>query len=118
MAFGNGTNLASEKRTFHILIGEKPGYGGHQFPGNFDIEKNISKSLFPSHWPSGKITKGVSDVATNPKNVWVHQTGNGGLYTKAGVPARFVTWGIYDRVRIRVVIEPAGRGIVTGFPDP
>jgi hypothetical protein len=65
----------------------------------------------------------VSDIATNPKYVWQHQTGSGGLYTKAGAPARLVvkdpaTGGLpmVGKVPIRVVVEPAGKGIVRAHP--
>lgn len=34
------------------------------------------------------------------------------------LPARFRVYGERDGVCIRVVVEPAGEGIITGFPDP
>jgi len=58
----------------------------------------------------------VSDIATDPALDWVPQTGNGGLYTKAGDAARFSVTGVRDGVTIKVIVEPAGEGIITAFP--
>jgi hypothetical protein len=59
----------------------------------------------------------VSDIATDPTLTWVQQTGKAGsLFTKAGEPARFAVVGTRDGVRIKVVIEPAGEGIITAHP--
>jgi len=110
-ASGEGfVNLASEARTSHILYGDSPNSGGHMAPGN------PGKSIFPSDWSGPKIMHAISDVATNPNYQWTPQTGNGGLFTNAGNPARFSVVGSYEGVTIKVVVEPAGEGIVTGFP--
>ena len=109
-AFGNGVNLASEKRTLHILIGEDLKPGGHQFPGN------AGKTLFPSHWSSGKIMEAASEVATNPNNTWTRADGLTSYYYKNGKPARFTIIGEYEGIKIKVVIEPAGEGIITAHP--
>lgn len=45
------------------------------------------------------------------------QSGTGGLYTKAGRPARRVAWEVRDGVRMRVIFEPANGKVVTAFPD-
>ena len=58
----------------------------------------------------------VSDIATDPALEWRPQTGNGGLFTKAGNPARFAVEGVRDGINVRVIVEPAGEGIVTAFP--
>ena len=44
------------------------------------------------------------------------ETGNGGLFTKAGKPARFAVEGVRDGVNIKVIVEPTGEGIITAFP--
>lgn len=64
-----------------------------------------------------KILHEVSDVATSPSTQWYAQTGSGGIYTKAGTPARWVAYEVRDGVRMRVVYEPASSRIVTAFPD-
>ncbi|QWL29308.1 hypothetical protein E2R40_10595 [Rathayibacter toxicus] len=39
-----------------------------------------------------------------------------GFFTKEGKPARFATLGEREGVTIKVIVEPAGDGIITGFP--
>jgi RHS repeat-associated protein len=109
-------NVASPEATKHILTGNETG-GGHIWPGN------PGKTPFPPSWSSNRIMGEVSDIATNPKYVLEHQTGSGGLFTKAGKPARFIvkdpaTGGLptVGKVPIKVVVEPAGKGIVTAHP--
>jgi Bacterial EndoU nuclease len=110
-------NLASQERTVHILEGE-PGpngqwSGGHRWPGL------PGKTPFPQSWSDARIMHEVSDVATDPKLEWVQQTGPKGLmYTKAGDPARFEVFGERGGVPIRVIVEPAGEGIITAHPIP
>jgi hypothetical protein len=60
----------------------------------------------------------ISDVATDPSLGWVQQTGKtGSLFTNAGAPARFTVSGIRDGFSIKVILEPAGEGIITAFPQ-
>jgi filamentous hemagglutinin len=92
------------------LNGESKSLGGHRFPGN------PGKSVFPADWSDVKIMEAVSDVATNPNSTRIVQSGNGGYFTKAGKPAIWKVIGKYEGIKIEVIIEPAGRGIVTGYP--
>jgi filamentous hemagglutinin len=108
--YNSPTNLASPNRTWHILNGESRSLGGHRFPGN------PGKSVFPMDWSDAKIMEAVSDVATNPNSIKKIQTGNGGYFTKAGNPATWQVIGEYEGIKIKVIIEPAGRGIMTGYP--
>lgn len=111
------TNLASEARTNHILYGDGPDSGGHLWPGQ------PGKTAFPSSWNADKVMHTISDIATNPTLSWKAQTGTGGLYTKSGKAARFVVTDanghlpVVDGVPVKVVIEPAGEGIITGYPQ-
>jgi hypothetical protein len=58
----------------------------------------------------------VSDTATDPTLVWIQQSGPKGMYfTKKGKPSRFIVEGVRDGVRIRVILEPAGEGIISAF---
>jgi len=76
-------------------------------------------TLFPSDWSAAKIMHAVSDVATNPDNAWVQQTGRlGAEFTRAGDPVRFAVDGVYDGLKMRGIVEPGGEGIITGFPVP
>jgi hypothetical protein len=104
-------NLASPTRTKHILTGDGPGSGGHLWPGQ------PGKNPFPQGWSGDRIMHHVSDIATDPSLTWVQQTGKAGsLFTKAGDPARFFVIGEREGVRIKVILEPAGEGIITAFP--
>lgn len=106
----DNVNLVNPQRTIHILDGDATG-GGHLFPGK------PGKTSFPENWTGEKIMHEVSDVATDPALEWVQQTGKAGsLYTKAGDPARFYVVGERAGVKIKVVIEPAGEGIITAHP--
>lgn len=61
----------------------------------------------------------ISDIATDPSLTWVQQTGRAGAdYTRLGDPVRYRVDGIRDGVKIRVVVEPSGEGIITGYPLP
>jgi RHS repeat-associated protein len=109
---GNFVNLASPQRTTHILTGDATG-GGHLWPGL------PGKTPFPQGWSGDKVMHCVSDIATDPGLQWVQQTGKAGsLFTKAGDPARFIVIGEREAVRIKVVLEPAGEGIITAHPLP
>lgn len=94
----------------HILYGDGKS-GGHMWPGQ------LGKTTFPHEWSGDKIIHEIGDIATSPSTKWNIQTGNGGIYTKAGAPARWVAWEIRDGVRIRVVIEPETWKVITAFPD-
>lgn len=71
-------------------------------------------------------------VANSPKSVWQQATGPGSgrnapktiggpdpnapLTTRNGRPVRFTVEGQNHSLDIRVIVEPGGEGIVTGFP--
>ncbi|QLB42333.1 hemagglutinin repeat-containing protein [Mannheimia pernigra] len=109
----NMASLVNTQRAKHMLYGDETG-GGHKF-GLMRIFNE--KSKFPVHWGEKKILDAVSNVATDPSLKWIQQTGTqGSLYTKKGVPSRFKVEGYIDGVKIRVIVEPAGEGIITAFP--
>jgi hypothetical protein len=114
---GNYVNLANPERTAHILEGEpKPDgswSGGHAWPGA------PGKTPFPRGWSDARIMHEVSDVATDPKLQWVQQSGaKGAMFTRRGLPAVYTVTGERGGIPIKVVLEPAGRGIVTAHPVP
>jgi hypothetical protein len=105
-------NLASPQRTQHILTGDATG-GGHQWPGA------PGKTPFPESWSGDQIMHNASDLATDPKLNWTQQTGKPGtMFTKGGDPARFYVIGERDGVQMKVVLEPAGEGIITTHQIP
>jgi hypothetical protein len=109
-AAAESVNLASTERTAHILVGDATG-GGHLWPGA------LGKTPFPQGWSGEQIMHSVSDIATDPALTWVQQTGQAGsLFTRAGDPARFFVIGERAGVQIKVILEPAGEGIITAFP--
>lgn len=97
----NYVDILSPEAKQHILYGESPTQGGHIFPGN------PGKTTFPSNWPAEKIIHEIGDITTSPTTQWYAQSVTGGLYTKAGRPARWVAWEVRDGVRMRVIFEPA-----------
>jgi hypothetical protein len=98
--------LASASRRSHILDGHR--YGGEA--GN---------TWFPKGWSDNKIMHSISDIATDPSLTWVQQTGRAGAaFTRGGAPVRYTVEGVRDGTKIRVVLEPGGEGIITGFPIP
>lgn len=106
------TDILSPEARQHILHGDGPGSGGHLWPGQ------PGKTPFPEEWSGDKIIHEVGDITTSPSTNWHAQTGNGGLYTNAGNPARWRAWEVRDGVRVRVVYEPATGKVITAFPDP
>ncbi len=107
---GEYVNIVSKARTDHILFGDLTG-GGHLYPGKPD------KSVFPSSWSSEKIMHYISDIATDGSIRWSQSSGiAGSLTTKKGTSARFIAIGTREGITIKTIIEPAGQGIITGFP--
>jgi hypothetical protein len=113
-------DLISPRRLKHILTGDgtfsrwwnnKPG-GGHLWPGL------NGKTPFPKHWTVEDIKRYVSDVATDPNSVVFGAPNSGSMYTHAGDPVRIRVFGTRDGVQIKVVLEPAGEGIITAYPFP
>ncbi|WP_145670907.1 EndoU domain-containing protein [Chitinophaga polysaccharea] len=69
--------------------------------------------MFPMTWSNEKIMNGVSEVVTS--NPWVQQTGRAGaMVTRSGQPVRFVTYGTYEGIKIRVINTHSE--IITAFP--
>ncbi|HEV3006105.1 MAG TPA: EndoU domain-containing protein [Pirellulales bacterium] len=96
---GDLVDLADAKARQHILGGDATG-GGHRFGTGIP-----GKSEFPADWSDEMIMNAISDVATNP-----------GSTTTAGRGGRAVIDGTSGGVNIRVITEPGGGRIVTGFP--
>ncbi|PPI54051.1 EndoU domain-containing protein, partial [Rathayibacter toxicus] len=108
-------NLASTERTEHILDGELTDKGtwsgGHRAPGK------PGKTPFPEDWSDEKIMHYISDIATDPTLALKPKNKTDiGNFTKEGLPARFIVEGERESVKIRVVIELAGEGIITAHP--
>lgn len=108
-------NLISPKRLKHILTGDfnlsrwwnRKLDGGHIWPGL------RGKSAFPKHWTVEDIKRHVSDIATDPNSIVFGAPKNGSMYTKSGDPVRIRVFGERDGIMLKVVVEPAGEGIIT-----
>jgi hypothetical protein len=107
---GSFKYAANEKRRKHILEGDERG-GGHMWPGKH------GKSIFPESWSGDKIMDYAKEIANDLSlnKTWTRGK-HGSLFTKSGLPARYYVEGLREGVKIRVVIEPAGEGIITAFP--
>lgn len=104
-------DILSPEAKQHILYGDKPGSGGHLHPGK------EGKTVFPESWSADKVVHEIGDITTSPNTKWYAQSGTGGIYTKAGQPARWAAYEVRDGVRIRVIYEPATSKVITAFPD-
>jgi len=104
-------DILSPEAKQHILYGDKPGSGGHMWPGQ------EGKTVFPESWSGDKIVDAVGDITTSPSTKWYAQTVTGGAYTAKGDAAKWVAYETRDGVRMRVVYQPATGKVVTAFPD-
>lgn len=106
-------DLAASSRRAHILDGDAGGGGGHRWPG-----ASPGKTPSPQEWSDDQIMHAVSDIATDPSLRWEQQTGSlGADFTNKGAPVRYKVVGVRDGVTIRVVVEPGGEGIISGFSE-
>ncbi|NEQ42449.1 MAG: EndoU domain-containing protein [Leptolyngbya sp. SIOISBB] len=105
------SDLTSPQRQRHIFEGDESG-GGHRagtgIPG---------KTEFPESWSDRKILDNIEDIATDPSSTHQQISGRpGALRTRRGDPVRWKAEGTRDGVDITVIYEPAGEGIITGYP--
>ncbi len=122
----NSECKVSTSRRDHILEGEGPNDPGH------GPNRGFGNSAFPDTWTDDYAIKAVEDVANSPNSTWRQSTGPGGgrnapvtiggpdanapLTTRNGRPVRFIVEGRNHGLDVRVIVEPGGEGIVTGFP--
>ena len=122
----NAECKVSPSRREHILEGEGPNDPGH------GSNRGFGNSAFPDTWTDDYAIKAVENVANSPNSTWQQSTGPGGgrnapvtiggpdvnapLTTRNGRPVRFVVEGRNHGLDVRVIVEPGGEGIVTGFP--
>ena len=122
----NAECKVSPSRREHILEGEGPNDPGH------GPNRGFGNSAFPDTWTDDYAIRAVENVANSPNSTWQQSTGPGGgrnapvtiggpdvnapLTTRNGRPVRFVVEGRNHGLDVRVIVEPGGEGIVTGFP--
>ncbi|RRC95018.1 EndoU domain-containing protein, partial [Schaalia canis] len=117
MGFGRYTNTASEARTRHILFGDSPRSGGHHWPAQPPVEVGMQgKTPFPLRWSDDKIMHEISEIANDPTLNWVQQGGKpGATHYKSMKPMRYAVDVERHGLHFRVVTEPLGEGVITGY---
>ena len=101
----------SPQREKHILDGDETGGGhghGRGIPG---------KSEFPEGWSDDDILASIEDVTSNPSSKWEQLTGKpGATHTRKGEPVRWSAEGTRNGLKIRVIVEPDGEGVISAYP--
>ena len=98
--FGNLPRGIDRNGAAHILWGDRPGSGGHLWPGN------PGKTPFPPDWSEGKIIDTAGEIFADPKTVWRLSDDR-----KAWL-AEVTRQG----VDVRVVIDSARQRVVSAYP--
>lgn len=93
-------NLASPKKTQHLLYGDETG-GGHLWPGK------PGKSIFPEKWSADKVMHEISDIVTDPSLTWQKNRVIKGVQ-------RYDVTGTRDGISIKVITD--GKDVITAFP--
>ena len=63
------------------------------------------------------MLENIDNVIKDPNSTWTRQTGKvGSEFTTTGIPVKWRVEGTIDGINIRVVVEPAGRGVINSFP--
>jgi hypothetical protein len=94
-------SLTDARARQHILDGDGPGSGGHG-PG-----RGISgKSEFPSTWSDQRVLNEISDIVSDPNQVWSLPNARGYVTTTKNVGG----------VDVKVVFDTRNGRIVTGYP--
>ena len=89
----------SAQRREHILFGDETG-GGHKYGMG-----KPCKSEFPESWDNEKIIRVTKKIAANDNANWRQE--NNGYY---------VAEVLEDDVKVRVVLGPEKRKIITSYP--
>ncbi len=91
-------------------------------------KRDSEKTLFPANWSDDKIFEAARSVVIDPDSRWSRHSnperGGGRPDTLFNpwhdrddveweIPARLRVDGYFDGVRLRVVVEPQGEGIIT-----
>ena len=68
---------------------------------------------FPKEWEENSVERYVADIATDPKIPWNQITFQNRLILSDR--QKFIADGLREGKKIRVVLEPYGRGILTAY---
>ncbi|MEV8372588.1 EndoU domain-containing protein [Kribbella sp. NPDC056861] len=90
--------------------------------------RELGKSLFPTDWSDDQIFEAAQSVASDPSSRWTR--GEDDFSGKpdtlfnpwhtlpdvdAAIPARFRVDGTCDGIKLRVIVEPYGEGIISAY---
>lgn len=92
-------------------------------------KRELGKTLFPASWSDDKIFEAARAVVIDPDSIWSREADplKGGkpdtLFNpyhdrddiEWEIPARLRVDGVYDGVKIRVIVEPYGEGIISAY---
>lgn len=95
----NGNIVISAERSQHILYGDSTG-GGHKH----GVGKPC-KSEFPADWDDAEILDITKRIAANDNLDWKQQRNS-----------YYVAEEMIDGVRVRVVLGPQKRNVITAYP--
>ena len=113
----------SEARIQHILEGDPPGTGHGPNRGN-------QPGKFPDTWNDNQVINAIERVANGENSTWKQANGpgfrdapitkgrpdpNSPATTNKGTPVRYRVQGNDHGVKIEVIVEPGGEGIITGY---
>jgi len=89
--------------------------------------RESGKTLFPADWSDDKIFEAVQVIVSDPLSRWSRDEETGGepetMFNPwhelpdvdCAIPARFRVDGVFDNVRMRVIVEPYGEGIISAY---
>ncbi|WP_280448620.1 EndoU domain-containing protein [Nocardia brasiliensis] len=95
-------------------------------------KRDSKKTLFPANWSDDKIFEAARTVVIDPDARWSREAEpeKGGkpdtlfnpYHTRKDIeweiPARLRVDGYFDGIKLRVVVEPYGEGIITAYALP
>lgn len=89
--------------------------------------RKTGKSLFPADWSDDKIFQAAQAVASDLSSKWTRGDDDFSgepdtlfnpwhkLDVELAIPARFRVDGVFDDVKMRVIVEPYGEGIISAY---
>ncbi|WP_081902667.1 EndoU domain-containing protein [Lentzea aerocolonigenes] len=92
------------------------------------VVRGNTKSLFPAEWTDDKIFEAVQAVIGDAASRWTRGDDDwsgepGSMFNpwhpmddiEFEIPARFRVDGYFEDVKLRVVVEPLGEGVITAY---
>jgi len=67
---------------------------------------------FPNDWSEEKILECITEITTDPKISWKQITGQIGFLLR---PYKYLVDGVWEGRKIRIILEPDERGILTAY---